>query len=52
MGSFEFPVVLMHDGAGRYPTLNALPALLESLADKGYKFDSLNESMKPIQYKR
>lgn len=48
----KFPVVLMHDGTGKYPTLKALPTVLESLQNMGYSFDALNETMTPIQYKR
>lgn len=52
VGNFDQPVVLMHDGAGKSATLKALPTILETLADEGYEFCSLEENMKPIQYKR
>lgn len=48
----KFPVVLMHDGAGKYPTLKALPTVLETLQNMGYSFDALDETMAPVQYKR
>ncbi len=50
--SFDQPVVLMHDGAGKNATLKALPTLLETLAEEGYEFCSLDETLQPIQYKR
>lgn len=52
VGSFDQPVVLMHDGVGKNATLKALPTLLETLAEEGYEFCSLDENLKPIQYKR
>lgn len=52
VGSFDQPVVLMHDGAGKNATLKALPTLLKTLADEGYEFHSLDENLKPVQYKR
>ena len=52
VGSFDQPVVLMHDGAGKNATLKALPTLLKTLADDGYEFCSLDETLQPIQYKR
>lgn len=52
VGSFDQPVVLMHDGAGKNATLKALPTLLKTLADEGYEFCSLDETLQPIQYKR
>lgn len=52
VGSFDQPVVLMHDGAGKNATLKALPTLLETLAEEGYEFCSLDETLQPIQYKR
>lgn len=52
VGSFDQPVVLMHDGVGKNATLKALPTLLETLAEEGYEFCSLDENLTPIQYKR
>lgn len=52
VGSFDQPVVLMHDGVGKNATLKDLPMLLETLAEEGYEFCSLDENLKPIQYKR
>lgn len=52
VGSFDQPVVLMHDGAGKNATLEALPTLLKTLADDGYEFCFLDETLQPIQYKR
>ena len=52
VGSFDQPVVLMYDGVGKNATLKALPMLLETLAEEGYEFCSLDENLKPIQYKR
>lgn len=52
VGSFDQPVVLMHDGAGKNATLKALPTLLKTLAEEGYEFCSLDETLQPIQYKR
>lgn len=52
VGSFDQPVVLMHDGAGKNATLKALPTLLETLAEEGYEFCALDETLQPIQYKR
>lgn len=51
VGFFDQPVVLMHDGAGKTATLNALPTLLENLANQGYEFRALDETLKPIQYR-
>lgn len=52
VGSFDMPVVLMHDGAGKNATLKALPTILKTLADDGYDFCALDEKLKPIQYRR
>lgn len=52
VGSFDMPVVLMHDGAGKNATLKALPTILKTLADDGYEFCALDEKLKPIQYRR
>ena len=52
VGNFDQPVVLMHDGVGKNATLKALPTILETLAEEGCEFRSLDETLKPIQYKR
>lgn len=52
VGSFDMPVVLMHDGAGKNATLKALPTILKTLADDGYEFCALDEKLEPIQYRR
>lgn len=52
VGGHDLPVVLMHDGAGKYPTLEALPTVLEFLQNKGYSFGALDETMTPVQYSR
>lgn len=52
VGSFDMPVVLMHDGAGKNATLAALPTILKTLADDGYEFCALDEKLEPIQYRR
>ncbi len=52
VGNYDFPVVLMHDGPGKHPTLNALPQVLKSLQKKGYSFRALDETMNPVQYPR
>lgn len=51
IGNFDCPVVLLHDATGKVATMNALPELLDVLAEEGYQLDSLNEFMVPIQYK-
>ncbi|MDO5126956.1 MAG: polysaccharide deacetylase family protein [Eubacteriales bacterium] len=52
VGSFDQPVVLMHDGVGKNATLKDIPMLLEILAEEGYEFCLLDKNLKPIQYKR
>ena len=52
IGYQDFPVVLMHDGPGKNATLRALPTVLEMLTEEGYEFETLNETMKPVQYVR
>lgn len=52
VGSFDMPVVLMHDGVGKNATLAALPTILKTLADDGYEFCALDEKLEPIQYRR
>ena len=39
-------------GVVKIATLKAFPMLLETLAEEGYEFCSLDENLKPIQYKR
>lgn len=48
----ENPVVLMHDGPGKYATLNALPTVLQKLSDAGYEFRSLDQYSEPVQYRQ
>jgi peptidoglycan/xylan/chitin deacetylase (PgdA/CDA1 family) len=48
---FDTPVVLMHDGAGKNATLNALRTVLQNLQNDGYSFDVIPENMIPIQYR-
>lgn len=48
----ENPVVLMHDGPGKYATLNALPTVLQKLSDAGYEFRSLDQHSEPVQYRQ
>lgn len=52
IGYQDFPVVLMHDGPGKNATYKALPTVLQILTERGYEFETLNESMKPVQYAR
>lgn len=52
VGDFDQPVVLMHDAVGKNATLKALPTILKTLADDGYEFCSLDETLEPIQYRR
>jgi peptidoglycan/xylan/chitin deacetylase (PgdA/CDA1 family) len=43
------PVVLMHDGANKDTTAEALPDLLAELVRKGYTFGTLSPEVAPIQ---
>lgn len=43
-------VVLMHDSAARATTVEALPRILDELQRRGYRFDRLNEFVRPIQF--
>lgn len=52
VGNHSLPVVLMHDGVGKEATLQALPSILETLADQGYEFDLLTPAIEPIQYRK
>lgn len=52
VNSFQMPVVLMHDGIGKNATLDALPKVLQTLAENGYQFQALDETLVPIQYLR
>lgn len=41
-------IVLMHDSATKVSTAAALPEIIEKLQDDGYKFDRLDNTVKPI----
>ncbi|MDR3209574.1 MAG: polysaccharide deacetylase, partial [Oscillospiraceae bacterium] len=41
LGSRERPILLMHDSAGKSATPEALKRIIETLRDKGYVFDTL-----------
>lgn len=49
--NMENPVVLMHDGKGKHATLSALPTVLQKLADKGYTFRALDDTLEPVQFR-
>ena len=41
-------VVLMHDAAAKKYTPDALPTVIQTLLDQGYKFEKLDASVKPF----
>lgn len=43
-------VVLMHDGSGHDATIEALPRIIEWLADAGYKFEVITDSTPKIRH--
>lgn len=45
----ESPVILMHD---RKETMKHLPEVLKFLKERGYKFQVLDDSLQPIQFKK
>jgi len=52
VGNPKMPVVLMHDGPGNNATLKALPTVLENLKNMGYTFESLDETLTPVQFRK
>jgi len=42
--------LLMHDGAGHQETVKALPEIIEYFRSKGYRFASIDESVKPVMF--
>jgi peptidoglycan/xylan/chitin deacetylase (PgdA/CDA1 family) len=44
------PVVLLHDGAGKYATVTTVEDIIAALEDKGYEFDSLNNAVLPVTF--
>lgn len=47
---YSFPVVLLHDGYSNQLTAKLLPAIIESIKNKGYSFETL-EDRTPCQFK-
>lgn len=43
--------VLMHDGAGKKSTLEALPRIIQGLQDQGFEIKAITQSSKPVQHK-
>ncbi len=43
-------IVLMHDRAENSSTAAALPAIIDGLAKRGFRFEALSSSVKPITY--
>lgn len=41
-------ILLMHDGKGHSTTAEALPEIIEGLAERGYEFRALDNSVSPI----
>lgn len=52
VGDYTTPIVLMHDGGSNDPMVAALPTILQKLLDEGYTFQSLDDTAKPLQFKR
>lgn len=52
VNNYTMPVVLMHDGAGRSTTFEALPKILQTLTENEYQCKALDETLVPIQYQR
>lgn len=50
VGGKKHAVVLLHDSANKSTTADALPAIIETLEGKGYKFDKLTSATKPIHF--
>ncbi|SDD90119.1 Peptidoglycan/xylan/chitin deacetylase, PgdA/CDA1 family [Paenibacillus sp. UNCCL117] len=50
-GPFRHEVnVLLHDGAGHEETLKALPQIIRSFQERGYRFAPLSAEVKPAQF--
>ncbi|WP_027399732.1 polysaccharide deacetylase family protein [Anaerovorax odorimutans] len=43
-------IMLLHDSQNKGDTVEILPALIDSLKSKGYKFDKLTRNVKPIAF--
>jgi peptidoglycan/xylan/chitin deacetylase (PgdA/CDA1 family) len=43
-------VVLAHDAKNKYTTVEALPAIIRALRERGYRFAALDGSVKPVLY--
>lgn len=43
-------VVLLHNSANKHTTVEALPAIIETLQARGYRFDKLTSAIKPIHF--
>ena len=48
---FEKAVILFHDSGQKHDTVEELPKIIQELKNKGYRFDKLDSSVKPIQFK-
>lgn len=48
---FEKAVILFHDSGKKHDTVEELPKIIQELKSKGYRFDKLDSSVKPIQFK-
>lgn len=44
-------IVLMHNTPDKDSTINTLPEIVRQLREAGYRFDLLDETVKPIQFK-
>ncbi len=51
VGEKERAVVIMHDSYTRKTTVSALDDIITTLLEKGYIFKTLDETVKPIQFK-
>jgi len=49
IGSRQKAIILMHDATGKQTTVDSLPEIIETLLEKGYQFDKLDATVKPIQ---
>ena len=43
-------VILMHDLQNNHATIEALPALIQTLKDEGYEICPIDDSTKPVQH--
>ena len=44
------PVILLHDSLSRTTSVQALPAIIQTLKEEGYSFDRLTPQTKPVLF--